>query len=961
MLALEDAFDVEFPDSLLRRDTFRSVDAIRGALESLGVALPRPEPAPPAPATRARGVGVSARRSAARVPARRRAARRRRRARHLPPVVRVRARGPGASSEYVSAAGAGDGLRRQLHLAPVQARATLERSGYLTLVPEPHRRGLELRGHRGRRPRVPRRPLEAGEDWTDQLSPTDLALCSAAATRLYPLVADESLAAEGSRFEVQTWCFRHEPSPDPARMQSLPPARVRLRRLGRRGGRAPRRAGSTAGRRAARRLGLDGRRRRRERPVLRSRRTAARGEPADQGAQVRARRPDLVGRRPGAIALGQLPRGPLRRGVRPPPCPTGATPTPRASGSGSSASRSRCYLRHGLDSSSWPDRRARLRLGLSRRRARSVIARERCTTRSSEPRLVRPERRARCSGGSPAPQRRARPRRRAARAADRAGGARRVGGTSPHGARPGRARASSPCASTTTGPATRSAISSDPDRDRAWTDSVASAAELLRSCELPTRRRRSGCGSVRRSSARRGHATRPRALARSSCGTPASRAQLPPRARRARGAATRPRRRRLRTASVETAEFVFSAEAAERDPTPRGCSPLEARPLADALLVVVATGSPHLRPAPSTSRGGARRVGDREDQAASLDVDPLHAALPGRDDARDRRLARDAARRRHRLQGPDRTSRDAIVVLGRSRAGRRARRRGSGPTELFGIVTRARRRRATGRSWSSSTSRSRSTPARRGSGSSSRAAGRPRACECVRFDLTGLGDSPLRPTIAELAMYDPSWLADMRRRRRRSLRPDDPSDTVLVGLCSGAYLAVEAGLALALARACASINPPVGIDFLHGTSRLGRRAAHAARALVGAADRGRAAAALGVASSLWRVRGSYCRRCSASTPSSTSRRTARTCSCSRAPTTSRRPRGRHASTGSSASASSHPRGYEVNFVPGLDHSMHAADRPAPAPSRCSTTTSSSASPPRTVSARIPTAHDKEHG
>lgn len=39
MLALEDAFDVEFPDSLLRRDTFRSVVSIRCALESLGVAI----------------------------------------------------------------------------------------------------------------------------------------------------------------------------------------------------------------------------------------------------------------------------------------------------------------------------------------------------------------------------------------------------------------------------------------------------------------------------------------------------------------------------------------------------------------------------------------------------------------------------------------------------------------------------------------------------------------------------------------------------------------------------------------------------------------------------------------------------------------------------------------------------------------------------------------------------------
>jgi acyl carrier protein len=36
MLALENAFDIEFPDVLLRRDTFKSVAAIRAALASLG-------------------------------------------------------------------------------------------------------------------------------------------------------------------------------------------------------------------------------------------------------------------------------------------------------------------------------------------------------------------------------------------------------------------------------------------------------------------------------------------------------------------------------------------------------------------------------------------------------------------------------------------------------------------------------------------------------------------------------------------------------------------------------------------------------------------------------------------------------------------------------------------------------------------------------------------------------------
>jgi acyl carrier protein len=39
MLALEDTFDIEFPDSLLRKGTFESVAAIRTALASLGVSV----------------------------------------------------------------------------------------------------------------------------------------------------------------------------------------------------------------------------------------------------------------------------------------------------------------------------------------------------------------------------------------------------------------------------------------------------------------------------------------------------------------------------------------------------------------------------------------------------------------------------------------------------------------------------------------------------------------------------------------------------------------------------------------------------------------------------------------------------------------------------------------------------------------------------------------------------------
>jgi acyl carrier protein len=37
MLALEEAFDIEFPDSLLRRRTFSSVNAIAQSLDEIGV------------------------------------------------------------------------------------------------------------------------------------------------------------------------------------------------------------------------------------------------------------------------------------------------------------------------------------------------------------------------------------------------------------------------------------------------------------------------------------------------------------------------------------------------------------------------------------------------------------------------------------------------------------------------------------------------------------------------------------------------------------------------------------------------------------------------------------------------------------------------------------------------------------------------------------------------------------
>lgn len=40
MLALEDDFDIEFPDQMLKRSVFESVAAIRAALQELGAGTP---------------------------------------------------------------------------------------------------------------------------------------------------------------------------------------------------------------------------------------------------------------------------------------------------------------------------------------------------------------------------------------------------------------------------------------------------------------------------------------------------------------------------------------------------------------------------------------------------------------------------------------------------------------------------------------------------------------------------------------------------------------------------------------------------------------------------------------------------------------------------------------------------------------------------------------------------------
>ncbi|RDJ02036.1 amino acid--[acyl-carrier-protein] ligase [Rhizobium grahamii] len=62
--------------------------------------------------------------------------------------------------------------------------------------------------------------MEVGDDWTKDQEATDIVLTPAACYPLYPTVAKRGpLPESGALFDLQSHCFRHEPSKDPARQQ----------------------------------------------------------------------------------------------------------------------------------------------------------------------------------------------------------------------------------------------------------------------------------------------------------------------------------------------------------------------------------------------------------------------------------------------------------------------------------------------------------------------------------------------------------------------------------------------------------------------------------------------------------------------------------------------------------------------------------------------------------------------
>jgi seryl-tRNA synthetase len=134
----------------------------------------------------------------------------------------------GRSGTYESVADAMDRLvlrvgadqaASSVRFPPVMPWATFERNGYLESFPDQMGSVHTFRGDERDHAELLRR-TEVGEDRGPVLETTDMVLCPAVCHPLYPTMGGV-LPDGGRRVEVYGYCFRHEPSTDPFRMQAF--------------------------------------------------------------------------------------------------------------------------------------------------------------------------------------------------------------------------------------------------------------------------------------------------------------------------------------------------------------------------------------------------------------------------------------------------------------------------------------------------------------------------------------------------------------------------------------------------------------------------------------------------------------------------------------------------------------------------------------------------------------------
>ena len=106
-----------------------------------------------------------------------------------------------------------------IRFPPAMTRSTLEQSGYLKSFPQLAGTIHCFCGNETEHRELLQR-VRAGEPWTDRQVASELVMTPAACYPVYPLMAARGrLPEEGRIVDVSSYCFRHEPSVDPARMQ----------------------------------------------------------------------------------------------------------------------------------------------------------------------------------------------------------------------------------------------------------------------------------------------------------------------------------------------------------------------------------------------------------------------------------------------------------------------------------------------------------------------------------------------------------------------------------------------------------------------------------------------------------------------------------------------------------------------------------------------------------------------
>lgn len=110
----------------------------------------------------------------------------------------------------------GGGSFELVKFPPVLVRSTFDRTGYLHSFPDLMGSVHVFRGSEREHRELSRRYDENGS-WPELLEPAEVVLSSAACHSLYPLCTGR-LPESGRYLEIENWCFRHEPSADPARM-----------------------------------------------------------------------------------------------------------------------------------------------------------------------------------------------------------------------------------------------------------------------------------------------------------------------------------------------------------------------------------------------------------------------------------------------------------------------------------------------------------------------------------------------------------------------------------------------------------------------------------------------------------------------------------------------------------------------------------------------------------------------